>query len=145
MLSRSESSLLYLGGRQLVAALSLGPLWVAVDQHPLELKLKRDVSVTARYNTMHSLSKVTLTTNLELLLHGAVSSLLFWINSLYGLLSLMFHQCYFLQGLTFSFFPLEPSWAALLWQQHFRIIAELSTHINLFVHREHHFSDRACM
>lgn len=47
MLSRSESLLLYLGGRQLIAALSLGSLWVAVNQHPLELKLQRSVAVSA--------------------------------------------------------------------------------------------------
>lgn len=46
----------------------------------------------------------------------------------------------------FFFFSPEPSWAALLWQQHFRIMAELSTHINLsmFVRREHHFTGRIC-
>lgn len=51
----------------------------------------------------------------------------------------------FCRDYVFSFFPLEPSWAALLWQQHFRITAELSTHINLnlFVRREHHFTDSA--
>lgn len=35
--------LLYLGGGQLVAALSLGSLWVAVNQHPLKFKLKKDI------------------------------------------------------------------------------------------------------
>lgn len=57
MLSRAESLLLYLGGWQLTAALSLGSLWVAVNQHPLELKLKRDGNVTANallYLAMHS-------------------------------------------------------------------------------------------
>lgn len=34
-------SLLYLGGRQLVAALTLGPLRVAVNQHPLQLELQK--------------------------------------------------------------------------------------------------------
>lgn len=37
---RSESLLLYLGGGQLVAALPVGSLRVAVDQHPLELELE---------------------------------------------------------------------------------------------------------
>lgn len=46
MLRRSEPLLLYLGGRQLIAALSLGSLWVTVNQHPLEFKLKGDVKVT---------------------------------------------------------------------------------------------------
>lgn len=46
MLSRSTPLLLYLSGRQLVAALSLGSLRVAVNQHPLELKLQRDVNIT---------------------------------------------------------------------------------------------------
>lgn len=73
MLSRSESLLLYLGGRQLVAALSLGPLRVTVNQHPLEFKLKRDVNV--KYHSSH-FSDVTLTKDLELLRHGAVISLL---------------------------------------------------------------------
>lgn len=42
-------SWLYLSGRQLVAALSLGSLGVAVNQHPLELKLQKggDVQFTA--------------------------------------------------------------------------------------------------
>lgn len=42
MLCRPEPVLLYLGGGQLVAAFSLGSLWVAVDQHPLELELERN-------------------------------------------------------------------------------------------------------
>lgn len=42
MLCRPEPTLLYLGGGQLVAAFPLGSLWVAVDQHPLQLKLERN-------------------------------------------------------------------------------------------------------
>lgn len=38
--AESESLLLYLGGGQLVAALPVGSLRVAVDQHPLELELE---------------------------------------------------------------------------------------------------------
>lgn len=47
-------SWLYLSGRQLVAALSLGSLGVAVNQHPLELKLQKggDVSVHRNWRSV---------------------------------------------------------------------------------------------
>lgn len=57
MQSRSEPLLLYLGGRQLIAALSLGSLWITVNQHPLELKLKGDVNVTTIVFCIHFQTK----------------------------------------------------------------------------------------
>lgn len=76
MLSGSQSVLLYLSSRQFIAALSLGSLWVAVNQHPLELKLKRDVNVIA--NTILGYAFIFICNtekNLEMLRHGADSSL----------------------------------------------------------------------